>query len=74
MVIPVPTRTLPLKVEIPATAKLPLAKAVTPDPTETLPLTVSSPVTARVDPSNVKLALSSSSPPLPAHVGGLYPD
>jgi len=40
MVIPVPTRTLSLKVEIPATARFPFAEAVTPDPTETLPLTV----------------------------------
>ena len=31
-----------------------------------LPLTVSSPVTARVDPSKVKLPLSSNSPPVPA--------
>ena len=62
----------PLIVVIPATATLPFANAVTPEPIEILPLTVSSPViaavpvTASVDPSNVKLPLSSSSPPVPA--------
>ena len=33
---------------------------------DTFPLNVASPVTARVDPSKVKLLLSSSSPPVPA--------
>tara|TARA_Y100000052_G_C2911501_1_gene62742 strand:+ start:211 stop:558 length:348 start_codon:yes stop_codon:yes gene_type:complete len=59
-------KVLPLMVVIPATATLPFANAVTPEPIEILPLTVSSPVTASVDPSNVKLPLSSSSPPVPA--------
>ena len=39
---------------------------MTPDPTVTSTLTVSFPVTANVVPSNVKLPLSSSSPPDPA--------
>ena len=63
---PVPTTIPPLAVTIPAAAILPFAEAVTPEPTDILPLTVSSPVTASVDPSNVKLPLSSSSPEVPA--------
>ena len=35
-------------------------------PIATLPLKVASPVTARVEPSNVRFALSSNSPPVPA--------
>ena len=35
-------------------------------PIETLPLNDAPPVTARVDPLNVRLPLSSSSPPVPA--------
>ena len=51
---------------IPANDAPPCDCNVIPVPTVILPLTVSSPVTARVDPSNVKLPLSSSSPPEPA--------
>ena len=35
-------------------------------PIDTLPLKVASPVTPKVEPSNVRFALSSNSPPVPA--------
>ena len=35
-------------------------------PIDTLPLNVPSPVTPKVEPSNVRFALSSNSPPVPA--------
>ena len=57
---------LPPTVTIPANDAPPCGCNVIPVPTVILPLTVSSPVTARVDPSKVKLPLSSSSPPVPA--------
>ena len=53
-------------VTIPTESTLITSSYVNVPPIDTLPLKVASPVTPKVEPSNVRFALSSNSPPVPA--------